>query len=275
MPKTPRSMSSAPSTISKPPVSDSVTPVSASFAAPVIASDSALASSSGSDITNSGSLMAMSSATEPLSGGQTDSDLFRKFKLFVEWERSSLSPPGVLPSPSSATTVSFPSVRPIYTLAPSALSHPTNPPRSDLGSIRSSPTLASSRGQGAHVLPLREVPSRATRQPSSVARSGTVQSDNGGRTRASLSRGVFVERDALMASGDQSLADYYVDDLDFTSAIPSLVVNSLLLIPRFWIARQKIANQMILLVLLRTRLAFRLRPSCAVIWGTCIALTEK
>ena len=135
----------------------------------------------------------------------------------MEWERSSLSPSGVLPSSSSATTVSVsvPSVRPIFSLAPSALSHPTNPPRSDLGSIRSSPTLASSRGQGAHVLPLREVPSRATRLPSSIARSGTVQSDNGGRSRASLSRGVFVERDALMASGDQSLADYYVDDLDF------------------------------------------------------------
>ena len=71
-------------------------------------------------------------------------------------------------------------------------------------------SLASSRGQGAHVLPLREVPSRATRLHSSVARSGTVQSDNGGRSRASLSRGVFVERDALLASGDQSLADYYV-----------------------------------------------------------------
>ena len=150
-----------------------------------------------------------------LSGGQTDRDLFRKFKLFMDWERSSHSPSGVLPSLSSATTVSVPSVRPVYTLAPSALSQPTNPPRSDLGSFRSSPTLASSRGQGAHVLPLREVSSRATRLPSSVARSGTVQSDNGGRSRASLSRGVFVERDALMASGDQSLADYYVDDLDF------------------------------------------------------------
>ena len=116
---------------------------------------------------------------------------------------------------SSATTVSVPSVRPAYTLAPSALSQPTNPPRSDLGSFRSSPTPASARGQGADVLPLREGSSRATRLPSSVARSGTVQSDNGGRSRASLSRGVFVERDALMASGDQSLADYYVDDLDF------------------------------------------------------------
>ena len=214
MPKTPRTMSTASSTISKPPVSDSITPVSTSISAPVIVSDSPLASSSGPGIT-SGPLCARSSATEPLSGGQTDSDLFRKFKLFMDWERSSHSPSGVLPSLSSATTVSVPSVRPVYTLAPSALSHPTNPPRSDLGSLRSSPTLASSRGQGAHVLPCREVSSRATRLPSSVARSGTVQSDNRGRSRASLSRGIFVERDALMASGDQSLADYYVDDLDF------------------------------------------------------------
>ena len=60
-----------------------------------------------------------------------------------------------------------------------------------------------------------------------------------------------------------------------TSAFPSLVVNSLLLIPRFWIARQMNSNQTIFLVLLRIRLAFRLRPSCAVLWGTCIALTKK
>ena len=217
MPKTPRSMSTAPSTISKPPVSDSVTPVSASISAPVIASESALASSSGSDNTNSGPLKARSSATEPLSGGQTDSDFFPKVQtvhgLGKELSFSVRCSP--LPSLSSATTVSVPSVRPVYTLAPSALTQPTNPPRSDLGSFGSSPTLASSRGQGAHVLSLREVSSRETRLPSSVARSGTVQSDNGGRSRASLSRGVFVERDALMASGDQSLADYYVDDLDF------------------------------------------------------------
>ena len=113
---------------------------------------------------------------------------------------------------SSASTVSVPSVRSVYSLAPSALSYPIHPPRSDLGSFRLGLelSLASSRGQGAHVLPLQEVPSRATRLHSSVARSGTVQSDNGGRSRASLSRGVFVERDALLASGDQSLADYYV-----------------------------------------------------------------
>ena len=43
MPKTPRTMSTAPSTISKPPVSDSVASVLVSVSAPVIASDSALA----------------------------------------------------------------------------------------------------------------------------------------------------------------------------------------------------------------------------------------
>ena len=211
MPKTPRTMSTAPSTISKPPVSDSVTPVSALVSAPVIASDSALASSSGSGNVSSVPPCSGSFTNEPLSGVQSDSDLFQQFKLFVEWERSSHPPSGALPSLSSATTVSVPSVRPVYSLAPSALSYPINPPHSDLGSLRSSPTLASSRGQGAHVLPGRGVPSLATRLPSSVARSGTVQSDNGGRSRASLSRGVFVERDALMSSGGQSLAD----DLDF------------------------------------------------------------
>ena len=57
------------------------------------------------------------------------------------------------------------------------------------------------------------------RQPdfiSSVARSGVVQSDNGDRSRASLSRGNFEDRDASLVSGGQSLADYYVDDnLDY------------------------------------------------------------
>ena len=58
-------------------------------------------------------------------------------------------------------------------------------------------------------------PSRATRLSSSGARRGTVLSDSGGRSRASLSRGAFAERDAFFASGDQSLADFYEDDLDF------------------------------------------------------------
>ena len=43
----------------------------------------------------------------------------------------------------------------------------------------------------------------------------TVLRDSGGRSRASLSRGAFAERDALLAFGDQSLADFYEDDLDF------------------------------------------------------------
>ena len=43
----------------------------------------------------------------------------------------------------------------------------------------------------------------------------TVLRDSGGRSRASLSRGAFAERDALLAFGDQSLADFYEDDLEF------------------------------------------------------------
>ena len=173
-------MSTSPSTISRPP-SDSVTPVSVSVSVPVIVSDSALTSSSGSGI-SSVPLSSELIANEPLSGGQSDCDLFQKFKLFMEWERSSHPPCSALPSLSSASSVSVQSSRPIYSLAPSALSYPINPLRSDLGSFRPSPILASSRGQGAHVLPGRGVfTSRATRLPSSVARSGIVQRDNGGR----------------------------------------------------------------------------------------------
>ena len=43
----------------------------------------------------------------------------------------------------------------------------------------------------------------------------TVLRDSGGRSRASFSRGAFAEGEALLASGDQSLADFYEDDLDF------------------------------------------------------------
>ena len=187
MPKTPRSMTSAPITISKPPVSDSVTPVSTSVSASVIASDSALAASSGSGVF-SVPLCSGLFANEPLLGGQSDRDLYQKFNLFMEWEKSTLPPSSALPSFSSAPSVTVPSSRPVYSLAPSALSYPINPPRSDLGYFRPSPTLASSRGQGPHVLPGRGVPSRATRLPSSVVRSGTVQSVNGGRSRAFSTR---------------------------------------------------------------------------------------
>ena len=214
MPKTPRFMSSAPSTNSRPP-SDSVTPVSVSVSVPVIASDSAL-TSSGSGI-SSVPLSLELIANEPLSGGQSDRDLFQEFKLLLEWVKSSHPPCSALPSLSSASPVSILSSRTVYSLAPSALSFPINPPRSDLGSFRPSPILASSWGQGAHVLPGSGVnSSRATRLPSSVARSGIVQSDNGGRSTASLSRGVFDDRDATLASGGPSLADYYLqDNLDF------------------------------------------------------------
>ena len=192
-----------------------------SVSAPVIAIDSAFTASSVSDISSVplSAVQPESITAEPLlSGGQSDCDLFREFQLFVEWEKCSHPPSGAPSSLSSTTPVVVASSRPIYTLAPSALSCTSNPPRSDLGSTRPSTILASSRGQGAHVLPARgdAFPSQATRLHSSVARSGVVQSDNGDRSRASLSRGNFEDRDASLVSGGQSLADYYVDDnLDY------------------------------------------------------------
>ena len=220
MPKTPRAVSTAPSTISRPP-SGSTTPVSSSVSTPVIAIDSALTTSSVSGISSVplSALQQESITAEPLlSGGQSDSDLFRKFQLFVEWEKSSHPPSGAPSSLSSTSPVVVASSRPVYTLAPSALSCTNIPPRSDLGSVRPSSILASSRGQEAHVLPARgdAFPSQATRLHSSVARSGVVQSDNGDRSRASLLRGNFDDRDASLVSGGQSLADYYVEDnLDY------------------------------------------------------------
>ena len=220
MPKTLRAVTTASSTISRPP-SGSTIPVSSSVSAPVIAIDSAFTASSVSDISSVplSAVQPESITAEPLlSGGQSDCDLFRKFQLFVEWEKCSHPPSGAPSSLSSTTPVVVASSRPVYTLAPSALSCTSNPPRSDLGSTRPSTILASSRGQGAHVLPARgdAFPSQATRLHSSVARSGVVQSDNGDRSRASLSRGNFEDRDASLVSGGQSLADYYVDDnLDY------------------------------------------------------------
>ena len=220
MPKTLRAVTTAPSTISRPP-SGSTIPVSSSVSTPVIAIDSAHTSSSVSDISSVplSAVQPESITAEPLlSGGQSDCDLFRKFQLFVEWEKCSHPPSGAPSSLSSTSPVVVASSRPIYTLAPSALSCTINPPRSDLGSSRPSTILASSRGQGAHVLPARgdAFPSQATRLHSSVARSGVEQSDNGDRSRASLSRGNFEDRDASLVSGGQSLADYYVEDnLDY------------------------------------------------------------
>ena len=54
---------------------------------------------------------------------------------------STHTPSSALPSFSSASSVTVPSSRSVYSLAPSALSYPINPPRSDLSSLRSSPTL--------------------------------------------------------------------------------------------------------------------------------------
>ena len=195
--------------------------VSTSASVPVIALDSTLTTSSVSGFSSVplSAFQPESITAEPLlSGGQSDCDLFRKFKLFVEWEKSSHPLSGAPSSLSSTSPVVVASSRPIYSLAPSALSCMNNPPCSYLGSCRPSSILASSRGQGAHVLPVRgdAFPSQATRLHSSVARSGVEQSDNGDRSRASLLRGNFDDRDVALVSGDQSLADYYVEDnLDF------------------------------------------------------------
>ena len=148
MPKTLRAVTTAPSTISRPP-SGSTIPVSSSVSAPVIAIDTALTASSVSDISSVplSAVQPESITAEPLlSGGQSDCDLFRKFQLFVEWEKCSHPPSGAPSSLSSTTPVVVASSRPIYTLAPSALSCTSNPPRSDLGSTRPSTILASSRG---------------------------------------------------------------------------------------------------------------------------------
>ena len=83
MPKTPRSVSTAPSTFSRPP-SGSTTPVSMSVSMPVIALDSALTSSSVSGISSVplSAFQPESITAEPLlSGGQSDCDLFQKLNF--------------------------------------------------------------------------------------------------------------------------------------------------------------------------------------------------
>ena len=122
MPKTLRAVTTASSTISRPP-SGSTIPVSSSVSAPVIAIDSAFTASSVSDISSVplSAVQPESITAEPLlSGGHSDCDLFRKFQLFVEWEKCSHPPSGAPSSLSSTTPVVVASSRPIYTLAPSA-----------------------------------------------------------------------------------------------------------------------------------------------------------
>ena len=99
----------------------------------------------------------------------------------------------------------------------------------------------------------------------------TVLRDSGGRSRASLSRGAFAERDALLAFGDQSLADFYEDDLhfdylshsQFSGLQPSFGSAPLVCVPDEY-------EPDVFLVPFRTRLAFRLYPFCVATWGTCI-----
>ena len=96
---------------------DSVTPVSASISVSVIASVSALASSSGSSV-YSVPLCSGSITNEPLSGGQSDRVLFQKFKLFLDRDKSSNPPSSTLPSLSSALSVTVPSSRPVFFSSP-------------------------------------------------------------------------------------------------------------------------------------------------------------
>ena len=190
MPKTLRAVTTASSTISRPP-SGSTIPFSSSVSAPVIAIDSGVYRSPRFLIFPVCHSLLFSQSLSLLSlfyrEGNPIAICLESFNLFVEWEKCSHPPSGAPSSLSSTTPVVVASSRPIYTLAPSALSCTSNPPRSDLGSTRPSTILASSRGQGAHVLPARgdAFPSQATRLHSSVARSGVVQSDNGDRSRAS------------------------------------------------------------------------------------------
>ena len=117
MPKTPRTISSAPFTVSKPAVSDTPIPVSASVPAPVLASDPVLASSS-APIYVSSVLPAGLATNEPLPRGQFDRDLFEKFTLFMEWDKN-MHPPSMGASClSSAHLVSVPSLRPVYSHSP-------------------------------------------------------------------------------------------------------------------------------------------------------------
>ena len=78
--------------------SDSVAPVLAS----VSASDSALASSSGSGFSSVPPRAGLIT-NEPLSGGQSDHNLFQKLTLFLEWVMSTRPPSSALPSLSSAS----------------------------------------------------------------------------------------------------------------------------------------------------------------------------
>ena len=109
MPKTPRPVSAAPSTIYRPP-SGSFTPVSTSVSVPVIASDSALTSSSGSSFLVCHSLL-FSQSLSLLSlffrEGSPIAICFQKFKLFEDWEESSRPF-------SSASPVAVPSSRLVF-----------------------------------------------------------------------------------------------------------------------------------------------------------------
>ena len=111
MPKTPRAVSSAPSTISTLLVSE----ILGSVSAPV---------SSSASVSFSSVQPARSATREPLTEGQSlrERELFEIFSRFLVWEKTT-HPPSSGVSPFSAE-----SARPVYTLAPSVLPSSVKPP---------------------------------------------------------------------------------------------------------------------------------------------------
>ena len=233
MPKTLRAVTTASSTISRPP-SGSTIPVSSSVSAPVIAIDSAFTASSVSDISSVplSAVQPESITAEPLLSRQGNpiAICLESFNFSVELGRSvRILRVVLLPSLSSNYSgCGCRSSRPIYNSCPLFL-----PSRvrvilhvSDLGSTRPSTIssqLSGPRGSRPASNGVMLSPSQETRLHSSRMRVVALctKSDNGDRSRASLSRGNFEDRDASLVSGVQSLADYYVDDnLDYDYARP-------------------------------------------------------
>ena len=183
MPKTPRTVSYAPSTISTHPVSEILASVSASVSEPV---------SSSASVSCTSVQPARSATSKPLTEGQNERDLFAKFSRFLDWEKSAH------PTSSGVTPFLAESARPVYTLAPSALSSSVNPPTPGLGLSRPSSFLAPGDQRLTSCHFGAGVP-QATRQPPSVALSGQRWNDSGGRSGVSLPRGDFGGRGATVA----------------------------------------------------------------------------
>ena len=124
--------------------------------------------------------------------GRMSAILFAKFSHFLDWEISTH------PTLLGVTPFLAESARPVYTLAPSALSSSVNPPTPGLGLSRPSSLLAPGDQRLTSCHFGAGIP-QATRQPPSVALSGQRRSDSGGRSGVSLPRGDFGGRGATVA----------------------------------------------------------------------------